>query len=62
MTPKEWREKEGLTLEKIAEEGGYESTSYISEVENGDKQASLRLARVYHKLSKGKVNLLNTNQ
>jgi transcriptional regulator with XRE-family HTH domain len=62
MTPKEWRVKEGLTLEEIAEEGGYDSTSYISEVENGQKEPSLRLARVYHKLSKGKVNLMTVNQ
>lgn len=58
MTPKAWREKAGLTLTDIAREGGYDGISYISDVENGIKNASLRLARVYHKLSDGKVNLL----
>ena len=59
MTPKKWREDAGITLAQVAEEGGYESTSYISDVENGIKDPSLRLARVYYKLSDGQVNLLN---
>lgn len=58
MKPKEWRLQAKVTLEQIAEKAGYSGTSYISEFENGKKPASLKLARAYHELSGGQVNLL----
>lgn len=62
MDAKYWREISGITLSQIALEGGYKSTSYISDVERGIKSPSLRLAKVYHRLSDGQVNFLKVNK
>lgn len=60
MTPKEWRHAQGYTLDQLAEILGF-GRSYLNEVENGVKGASLRLAQAYHQHSEGKVNLLIKN-
>lgn len=54
MTPKSWREQEGWTLEKLSQETGF-SIGYLSEVENGIKDGSIRLYRAYHRVSKGEI-------
>lgn len=56
MSPKEWREQNALSLEKLESIIGF-AKGYLSEVENGKKPGSLRLAQAYHKISKGKVSL-----
>jgi transcriptional regulator with XRE-family HTH domain len=56
MDPKTWREEQDLTLEKLAEKLGYKATSYISDVERGEKEPSGRLIRAYHNISKGAVS------
>jgi DNA-binding XRE family transcriptional regulator len=48
----------GITLLQIAKEAGYKGITYISDFENGKKDCSMRLARAYHTVSKGKINLM----
>lgn len=59
ILPKTYRKKIGLTQEQLASELGYESASYIGEVEAGDKAPSFNLAKAYFDHSGGKVNLLS---
>lgn len=48
----------GITLSQIAEEAGYNGITYISDFENGKKDCSMRLARAYHAVSGGEINLM----
>lgn len=60
MSPMEWREKSGKTLEQLSSEIGF-AKGYLSEVETGKKPGSLRLAKAYEKVSNGKVTLADFN-
>ncbi len=59
MSLRKYREEIGLTLRQLANELGYSSASYLSEVENGKKQASGQLSRRVREHSKDKVYLLS---
>ncbi|MDB5490334.1 MAG: hypothetical protein JWO78_183 [Micavibrio sp.] len=56
MKPKAWREKQGLSFEKLGEMLGF-SPGYLCDVEGGKKTGSVRLAKAYKKASKGEVTL-----
>lgn len=56
MKPKEWRDKMGLTQDKMAKLLLI-TQSHISEIENNVKSASLNEVKKYHKKSKGLVSL-----
>jgi len=60
MKPSEWRKKAGMTLEELSQKLGFEK-GYLSEVENGKKPGSLRLAKAYFNVSKGEVTLSDFN-
>lgn len=55
MTPLEWRQKKGLTLDRVSEEIGFPK-GYLSEVERGLKRGSIRLAGAYHNFTNGEVS------
>ena len=54
MTPKEWREKEGLSQEALAEQLGL-SDGYISLLEQGKRSPSFTVIKKYQKRSDGQV-------
>jgi transcriptional regulator with XRE-family HTH domain len=56
MKPKSWRKAKKLTLSALSKKMGGIATGYLSEIENGKKDASGRVIKLYHKLSKGVVS------
>lgn len=55
MNPKSWRISKKLTLKALSRRMNGISTSYLSRVENGKRNASGRVIKYYHKLSNGRV-------
>lgn len=55
MTPRAWRTENNLTIADISAKTGL-SEGYISEIERGLKEGSLKVIKAYHRISGGKVS------